>query len=451
MPLFGTDGVRGVANEGLTADLAHRLARVVGTGLGPGARVVVGRDTRLSGPMLEAASVAGLLEVGVEAVSLGVLPTPAVAHLVPVLHADAGLVISASHNPPEYNGLKWLRKDGRKFSDREEATIEAALAEDRFLAVPPLRIGAWRLWPEAADRYVDHLVRLFVGQIPPLKVVVDVGHGAAGRTAARALERLGCTVDVIFGEPHGHLINVGTGATHPERVAEAVRRRGYDVGFAFDGDADRVMAADADGNVLNGDAILYILARGMADEGRLPGRRIVTTVMSNLGLERGLRASRIAMERTPVGDRFVAERMAEVGAALGGEQSGHVILAEWAVTGDGLMTALALLREMGRSGRSLPELLAGFATYPQILTNVKLERIPAAWAEEPAITDAVRAAEADLGEDGRILLRPSGTEPLLRIMVEGRDEGRIQQWADRLAAVVRETLGSATASSESVP
>ena len=449
MPLFGTDGVRGVANDTLTVDLAGRLARIVGESLGPRARVVVGRDTRVSGSMLEAASVAGLLEAGVNAVSVGVLPTPAVAYLVPALHADAGLVISASHNPPEYNGLKWLQRDGTKFTDDMEADVERALSADRLWRAPGREIGSWQNAPEALERYRSHLVSLFLGRLAPLRVVVDLGHGAAASTAADVLQRLGCQVDVLYGEPHGHLINVGCGATHPERGAEAVRVRGYDVGFSFDGDADRVMAADADGRVLNGDAILYVLARGMAAEGRLPGRRIITTVMANLGLERALQKDGIAMERTQVGDRFVAARMAQAGASLGGEQSGHVILADWAVTGDGLLTALAVLREMARTGKPLADLAAGLTAYPQVLTNVKLGQIPSGWREVPAIRHAIDAAERDLGEEGRVLVRPSGTEPLLRIMLEGRDEGQITEWADRLAAVVQEALGSATASSES--
>ncbi len=445
MPLFGTDGVRGIANDTLTAELAMRLGRTVGSRLGPGARVLVGRDTRVSGPLLEAASIAGLLEVGVEALSVGVLPTPAVAYLVPALGADAGLVISASHNPPEYNGLKWLTQDGRKFSEEEEAAVERAYTEDRPSPAAPGRIGAVRQWPEAVEQYRAHLVGVFAGQIPPLNVVVDLGHGAASATVVSVLERLGCRVSVLFGEPHGHLINVNCGATHPEMVADAVRRGGFDLGLTFDGDADRVMAADADGRILNGDAILLVLARAMAAQDRLPGRRVIATVMSNLGLERALQADGIAMERTQVGDRYVAARMAETGAALGGEQSGHVILSDWAVTGDGLLTALALLRAMGSTKEPLAALTAGFVTYPQVLTNVKLEQIPAGWSEHPAISESLILARQALGEEGRVVVRPSGTEPLLRIMLEGRDESQIHEWADRLAAVVQEALESATA------
>ncbi len=449
MPLFGTDGVRGVVNDTLTVALATRLARTVGSRLGPGARVVVGRDTRVSGPLLEAASMAGLLEVGVQAVSVGVVPTPAVAFLVPALGADAGLVISASHNAPEYNGLKWLARDGRKFSEEEEAAVASAYDEDRPDRVPPAQIGSVNRWPEAVEQYQSYLVSVFAGQIPPLNVVVDLGHGAASRTVVSVLERLGCRVSVLFGEPHGHLINVGCGATHPEQVADAVRRGGFDVGLTFDGDADRVMAADADGHILNGDAILLVLARALAAQNRLAGRRVISTVMSNLGLERALHADGIALERTQVGDRYVAARMVETGSTLGGEQSGHVILSDWSVTGDGLLTALALLREMHRTGEPLAHLTTGFVTYPQVLTNVKLGQIPAEWDENPAVIEALNLARQALGEEGRVVVRPSGTEPLLRIMLEGRDEGQIHEWADRLAAVVQEALGSATAPSES--
>lgn len=444
MALFGTDGVRGVANDTLTAELAYRVAGAVGARLGPGARVLIGRDTRVSGPMLEAASVAGLTEAGVETVSLGVAPTPAVAALVPRCHAQAGLVISASHNPPEYNGLKWLADDGRKWPEAVEADVARAVDRGVRGRVPSMDLGAWRAWPEALEQYRSRLVGLFAGRVPKVRAVVDLAHGAAGVTAPEVLERLGIACDVWYGEPRGALINRQCGATHPEVLAHAVRVTGADIGFAFDGDADRVMVADGSGRILNGDAVLYLLALGMRAEGRLREDRVVATVMSNLALEHALAAHGIAMERTPVGDRWVADRMAETGAVLGGEQSGHIILADWAVTGDGLLTALAVLAEMQRSGRPASELAVDLTPYPQLLKNVKLGQIPPDWDERPEIKEAVRACAADLGADGRVFIRPSGTEPLLRIMLEGRDVDRIQSWADRLAAVVQEVLESAT-------
>jgi len=447
--LFGTDGVRGVVNETLTAEVAFDVARALGARLGSGARVLIGRDSRVSGPMLEAAAVAGLNETGVTAVSLGVVPTPAVAALVPRLRAQAGLVISASHNPPEFNGLKWLNGEGRKWPDEVERAVEADVAARRFARVGPMAVGRWLSWPEAVEQYRSWLVGQFAGRVPSLRVVVDLGHGAAATTAVSVLERLGVTCEVRYGEPHGHLINRRCGATHPEAMAEAVRMTGADLGLAFDGDADRVIMADATGRILNGDAILYVLAMGLEAEGRLAGHRVVATVMSNLALEQHLAKIGIHLERTQVGDRWVAERMAETGAVLGGEQSGHVIVADHAVTGDGLLTALAVMAEIQRSGRSLAELTQDLVWYPQVLKNVTLKRIPPDWAERTAIRQALQACRDDLGSDGRVVVRPSGTEPVLRIMLEGRDADRTEAWADRLVAVVREALGSATEPPES--
>lgn len=449
MALFGTDGIRGVANETLTAEVAFDVARAMGARLGAGSRVVVGRDSRVSGPMLEAAVVAGLTETGVTAVSLGVLPTPAVAALVPRLRAQAGLVISASHNPAEFNGLKWLNGEGRKWPDDVERAVEADVAARRFARAEPLAVGRWLSWPEAVEQYRSWLVGQFAGRVPPLRVVVDLAHGAAATTAVPVLERLGVTCEVRYGELNGHLINRRCGATHPEAMAEAVRMTGADLGLAFDGDADRVILADAHGRILNGDAILYVLALGLQAEGRLRGQRVVATVMSNLALEQHLAKHGIQLDRTQVGDRWVAERMAETGAALGGEQSGHVIVADLAVTGDGLLTALAVMAEIQRSGRSLDDLTQDLVWYPQVLKNVTLKRIPADWAEQAAIREALEACRDDLGTEGRVVVRPSGTEPVLRIMLEGRDADRTEAWADRLVAVVQEALGSATEPPES--
>jgi phosphoglucosamine mutase len=431
--------VRGRANQELTPELAMALGQAAATRLPPGSRVLIGRDPRVSGPMLEAAAVAGLTAAGAEAVSLGIAPTPAVAALVPMLGAAAGLVISASHNPPEYNGLKLLDQFGRKWLASDEDLVETLVASREFRRAAPKAVGAWRQWPEALERYRSHLVAGFAGRIPPLKAVLDLGHGAASTTAAAVLERLGVECVVLYGEPHGQLINQGCGATHPEVVADAVVQHGADIGLTFDGDADRLMVADETGRVWNGDAIMFVLARAMAARGELPGRKVVATVMSNLGLERALAREGIELVRTQVGDRWVAEEMARLGAELGGEQSGHVILSRWAVTGDGLLTALALMAEL-RAGQPVSRAIAGFETYPQILRNVRLHATGVAWESIPGLAEEVRACRADLGDEGRVFIRPSGTEPLLRIMLEGRDADHIKDWADRLVKVVHEAL-----------
>jgi phosphoglucosamine mutase len=449
VPLFGTDGVRGIANRDLTPALAFDVGLAAAAILPPGARVVVGRDTRRSGAMLEAAATAGLMAGGVDCILLGVAPTPAVAALVPLLGAEAGLVISASHNPPEYNGLKLLDAEGRKWPPARERAVEEAMAAPagpgRRLK-PTEAIGQAEHRPEALEAYRQRLVTLFAGRVGRLRVVVDLGHGAAVSTAEAVLSRLGLAVTVIHGDADGRYINRRSGATHPEVVAEAVRELGADLGLAFDGDADRLVACDENGRILDGDAIMYALATGLLHEDALPGRRVVATVMSNLGLERALGRLGVTLERTPVGDRFVAERMAEIGAALGGEQSGHVILSRWAVTGDGLLTALALLAEAHRRGSPISALTEGFERYPQVLRNI---RVPSGveadrWREWPGVVEAVAMAEAALGEAGRVVVRPSGTEPLLRVMLEGQDTDAITMWADRLQAVFERALESAT-------
>lgn len=440
--MFGTDGVRGQAPRELTPDVAMAVGAALVAELGPAPLVLVGRDTRVSGPLLEAAVVAGIAAAGGTAKLLGIVPTPAVAALVPRLGAAAGLVISASHNPPEYNGLKLLAADGRKWAVGREAAVAERVAR---------RAWVWAAWDAvgcaeaAADQvavYRQGLVDRFAGRVGPLRVVVDLGSGAALATVPEVLGALGLQVVVLNGTADGRRINQGTGATHPEVVARAVVEQGADVGFAFDGDADRVMAATADGQIVNGDGILYLLARGLDAQGRLPHREVIGTVMANLGLERALSASGLTLHRTPVGDRWVAQVMGERGAALGGEQSGHVILSDWAVTGDGLLTALAILAEMRRTGAPVAELVAGMPRYPQRLDNVRLPAIGFPWEALAGVADALAACTAALGDDGRLFVRASGTEPLLRIMIEGRDAAVVEMWADRLTTVVRQALTS---------
>lgn len=446
MALFGTDGARGVANQDLTIELAAQIGGAAAGLLPPGSTVLIGRDTRTSGTMLEAALTAGFTAAGIRVFLVGVVPTPALAYLIGSMGAEAGVMISASHNPPQYNGIKLLDRQGRKWENEREREVERRVYENALGPVSPTRIGQVFHYGEAAvQAYHQYLLGIFGGRIPALRVVVDVGHGAALTTAPVVLERLGAFVTVIHGEPDGSRINQGCGATHPEVVRESVLKEQADVGLSFDGDADRLIAVDGTGHIVDGDEILYVLATGMKRRGQLPQNLVVSTVMSNLGVERALTRNGIQLMRTPVGDRWVAEAMREHGAGIGGEQSGHVILRQWAETGDGLLTALALLEEIGQGGKSLNELVSPVERYPQVLHNVPLPHSFDDWHQIPGLTAEVEAAERDLGLEGRVLIRPSGTEPLMRIMIEGRDREQIEKWAHRLSVVVQNALESAKA------
>ncbi|MDQ7820257.1 MAG: phosphoglucosamine mutase [Armatimonadota bacterium] len=440
--LFGTDGVRGVANVDLTPELALRLGRAAAHLLSPagGGQFLVGRDTRLSGPMLEAALVAAICSAGGQALRGGILPTPAVAYLTRRLGATAGVVISASHNPVEDNGIKFFGRDGFKLPDAVEDAIEALLDSPDLRRAVGLQVGRAEDIPEAADLYVDHLAALAVAPAAGLRVVVDCAHGAACRTVPALWEALGATVIPINDTPDGARINVRCGSTHPDVVAQAVRDRRADVGFAHDGDADRVIAVDETGAVVDGDGLLAICALHLHARGRLPGARVVATVMSNLGLERALRRAGITLERTRVGDRYVLERMRQVGATVGGEQSGHIIFLDHATTGDGALTAVQVVNVMLQTGKRLSELAAVVERLPQVLVNVAVAD-RAALDTRPAIARAVADAQRALGERGRVLVRASGTEPLVRIMVEAEDAAQAASLADHLADVVARELG----------
>jgi phosphoglucosamine mutase len=372
------------------------------------------------------------------------LPTPALAYLIKAMGAQAGVMISASHNPPEYNGIKLLDSLGRKWDPERERLVESQMTEASRLAVPPERVGIMHhVEEDAVHRYHHYLRQIFWGRIRPLHVVVDLAHGAAISTAVDVLEGLGVTVSALHAEPVGALINQHCGATEPEILRREVVSRHADVGMAFDGDADRLIAVDEKGQLVDGDAILYVLAVAFQRERRLPNDAVVATVMSNLGLERALEARGVTLLRTPVGDRWVAEQMREQGAALGGEQSGHIILKEWAETGDGLLTGLALLAEMSTSETRLSELVAPIERYPQLLRNIRLKSpLGASWDTLPGLSQVVAEAEHDLGHEGRVLIRPSGTEPLLRIMIEGREHAKIEHWASALTGAVERALGS---------
>ena len=439
--LFGTDGVRGVANADLTPELALSLAfsaaRVLLSGRsseGPVSRpmVLIGRDTRPSGDLLEAAAAAGFAGAGCDVTLLGVLPTPGVAYLTATTDAELGLMISASHNPMPDNGLKLFSGDGHKLSDAEEDAIAAGLdnRDGRALGRDVGRIYADEGHRGVlVERYVDHLVSTVSAPLGGVRVVVDCAQGAASHVGPEAYRRAGADVIAIHADAMGYAINDGCGATHLESLQAAVREHGADLGLAHDGDADRCLAVDASGEVVDGDQLLAILA---VDAG---ATAVVSTVMANLGFTQAMRARGIEVVQTAVGDRYVLEAMRERGIALGGEQSGHTILADHATTGDGVLTGLQLLSAMDRTGKPLAELASVMKRLPQVLVNVRVA--DRSVAETPEARAAVGVAEAELGDTGRVLLRPSGTEPVVRVMVEAPDESTARRLAEQVAAAIR--------------
>lgn len=443
--LFGTDGVRGLANREVTAELALDLAVAAAHVLGDAGAfeghrptAVVGRDPRASGEFLSAAVTAGLASAGVDVLDVGVLPTPAVAHLTAELEADLGVVLSASHNSMPDNGIKFLARGGHKLADDVEDAIERRLGEawDRPTGAA---VGRIRTLSDGGERYVQHLLATLPHRLDGLTVVVDAAHGAAAEVAPEALRRAGAQVTTIGTEPDGLNINDGYGSTHLEKLQQAVLEQGADVGIAHDGDADRCLAVDATGAVVDGDQILAVLALALREAGRLPGDTVVATVMSNLGFTLAMQREGLTVVQTPVGDRYVLEAMRAGGFGLGGEQSGHVILLEHATTGDGLLTALQLLSRVAATGRPLAELAGVVERLPQVLVNVRgVDKSRA--GTDPELQAAVAVAEAELGETGRVLLRPSGTEPLVRVMVEAATAEQARAVADRLAGVVQERL-----------
>lgn len=450
MPLFGTDGVRGLANGPLTADLALSLAQATAVVLGQGRTAearraagrritaVVARDPRVSGEFLSAAVEAGLASSGVDVLDAGVLPTPAAAFLVADRDADFGVMISASHNPAPDNGIKIFARGGVKLPDVVEQRIEAAMAGPKLQPTGG-EVGRIRRYSDAEDRYLLHLLGSLPHRLDGIHVVLDCAHGAAAGVSPDAFRDAGARVTVIGADPDGMNINDGVGSTHLDSLAAAVVEHGADVGIAHDGDADRCLAVDADGNVVDGDRIMAILAIAMKERGTLKDDTLVATVMSNLGLHRAMTEHGIRVEQTAVGDRYVLERMNEGGFSLGGEQSGHVIMSDFATTGDGLLTGLHLLAEMAHRGKTLAELASVMTVYPQVLLNVKgVDRTRVATDE--GVQDAVARATAQLGLSGRVLLRPSGTEPVVRVMVEAASQDDARRHADRLAAIVQERL-----------
>ncbi|CAL9673390.1 Phosphoglucosamine mutase [Actinosynnema sp. ALI-1.44] len=437
--LFGTDGVRGLANADLTPELALSLAAAAARVLAEHDRshrpvAVVGRDPRASGEMLEAAVVAGLTSAGADVLRAGVLPTPAVAHLVAALGADVGVMISASHNPMPDNGIKLFAAGGHKLPDSVEDEIEQKLGA---LDHRPTGAGIGRVRDveDAEGQYVQHLLKVTPHRLDGLKVVVDGANGAASVAAPDAYRRAGAEVVEIHTAPDGLNINDGCGSTHLDEIRQAVREHGADLGIAHDGDADRCLAVDADGNEVDGDQIMAVLAIAMKESGELTDDTLVATVMSNLGLHLAMREHGITLRTAAVGDRYVLEELRAGGYALGGEQSGHVVLPAHATTGDGLLTALRLMSRMAETGKSLAELAGVMKRLPQVLVNVVVAD-KARVAKDTAVGEAVAAVEAELGDTGRVLLRPSGTEQLVRVMVEAPTHELAESAAQRLAGVV---------------
>lgn len=449
--LFGTDGVRGIANSELTPELALRLGRAGAAELAlvAGARplVVVGRDPRRSGDLLESALVAGLLSAGADVLRVGVVTTPAVAHLVRTRGCSAGAMVSASHNPAEYNGIKFFSADGHKLPDAVEDRIAERLGREDCGAPRPSGAGVGRCAdePGLVEGYIEHIAatgRSLAG----LRVVVDCANGAAFRIGPAVLARLGATIIPVSDRPDGLNINDGCGSTHPAALVAAVREHGAHAGVAFDGDADRAIFVDETGGVVDGDQVLAMCGLARLREGRLPGGTVVGTVLSNGGLEAALRQAGGRLVRTAVGDRYVMEAIQRGGYALGGEQSGHIVFADLSTTGDGVLTACQVLGLVAQSGSPLSELAAVMRRFPQVQKNVRVADRSAV-AGNAAIAAALREAEAELGPGGRVVVRPSGTEPVVRVMVEGPERERVERVARRLADLIAAELGLPNGSS----
>ena len=445
--LFGTDGVRGVANKELTPLLAMQLgqagASVLTKETSHKPTIMVGCDTRISGDMLANALMAGVCSVGANAVYVGVVPTPAVAYLTRKNHMDAGVVISASHNPVEFNGIKFFDANGYKLPDAMEDEIEAIIKNDmKDLAFPTgTEIGSITYRTDAREDYVKHATEAIPVDLHGMKIVADCAEGASYYTSVEALKLLGADVVAVHNNPDGTNINAGCGSTHMEELMERVKAEKADVGLAFDGDADRLLAVDEKGNKVDGDQIMGIVGNYLKEQKKLKKDTIVATVMSNLGFFLMGEKQGIHMEQTKVGDRYVLERMRQIGANLGGEQSGHVIFLDENTTGDGLLSALHLLQVLVDTKKPLSELATIMEVLPQALVNAKVPNDKKnSYMENPQIADAIDALTKKFAGEGRVLIRPSGTEPLVRVMIEGRDQNRIQEEAEKLAALIESAM-----------
>lgn len=443
---FGTDGVRGVANSELTPELAFKLGRFGGYVLTKSAKdkpkVLIGRDTRISGEMLEGALAAGLLSVGAEVMRLGVISTPGVSYLTRVMSAEAGVMISASHNPVEDNGIKFFGSDGFKLSDEQEAEIEALLdmEEDTLPRPTGSDLGAITSYFEGGQKYIQYLKQTVDEEFDGIHVALDCAHGATSTLATHVFADLDADITSMGASPNGLNINDQVGSTHPHKLAELVVEKHADIGLAFDGDGDRLIAVDEKGHIVDGDRIMYICAKHLRNEGRLNKDTVVSTVMSNMGFYKALEANGMTSVKTAVGDRYVVEEMRKNGYNLGGEQSGHIIFLDYNTTGDGLLSGLQLVNIMKITGKKLSELAAEMTIFPQKLVNIRV-------TDKHAVTDNAQVAseiedvEKEMNGNGRVLVRPSGTEPLVRVMVEAASKEDCENYVERIAEVVRAEMG----------
>ncbi len=442
---FGTDGVRGVANSELTPELAFRVGRFGGYVLTKDKerpKVIIGRDTRISGHMLEGALVAGLLSIGAEVMRLGVISTPGVAYLTKALGAEAGVMISASHNPVQDNGIKFFGPDGFKLSDEQENEIEALLdlPEDQLPRPIGSDLGQVNDYFEGGQKYLQFLKQTVDEDFTGIHVALDCANGATSSLATHLFADLDADISTMGTSPNGLNINDGVGSTHPEALSAFLKEKGADVGLAFDGDGDRLIAIDENGDIVDGDQIMYICAKYMKEQGRLKHQTIVSTVMSNLGFYKALEANDIASVQTAVGDRYVVEEMKKSGYILGGEQSGHIIFLDYNTTGDGLLTGLQLVNIMKSTKKPLSQLASEMTTFPQLLVNVKVTDKYHV-TDNPVIKEVIEKVEAEMNGNGRILVRPSGTEPLVRVMAEAQTEELCKEYVDRIVAVVKTEMG----------
>ncbi|MGE7663349.1 phosphoglucosamine mutase [Peribacillus sp. NPDC097197] len=442
---FGTDGVRGIANTELTPELAFKLGRFGGYVLTKNSekpKVLIGRDTRISGEMLEGALVAGLLSIGAEVMRLGIISTPGVAYLTKALSAEAGVMISASHNPVADNGIKFFGPDGFKLSDEQEAEVEALidLENDELPRPTGGDLGHLNDYFEGGQKYLQYLKQSVDEDFTGIHVALDCAHGATSSLAMHLFADLDADISTMGASPNGLNINDGVGSTHPEALAEFLKEKGADVGLAFDGDGDRIIAIDEKGNIVDGDQIMYICAKYLKENNRLKKGTVVSTIMSNLGFYKGLEEHGIHSAQTAVGDRYVVEEMRKGGYNLGGEQSGHIIFLDYNTTGDGLLTGLQLVNIMSETQKPLSELASEMQKYPQTLINVKVTDKHGVTGNEK-VQEVIKEVEAEMGGNGRILVRPSGTEPLVRVMAEAPTIEECTRYVDRIVATVRAEMG----------
>ncbi|WP_096270720.1 phosphoglucosamine mutase [Paucisalibacillus globulus] len=441
---FGTDGVRGVANKELTPELAFKLGRFGGYVLTKETqkpRVLIGRDTRISGNMLEGALVAGLLSIGAEVMRLGVISTPGVAYLTKATSAQAGIMISASHNPVEDNGIKFFGPDGFKLLDAQEEEIETLMdGEDNLPRPVGADVGVVSDYFEAGHKYLSFLKESIDNDFVGMQIALDCAHGATSSLATHLFADLEADIYTIGASPDGLNINDGVGSTHPETLQSFVLEKGADIGLAFDGDGDRLIAVDEKGNIVDGDQIMYICAKYMNEKGFLRHNTVVSTVMSNIGFYKALEENGMRSDKTAVGDRYVMEEMRKGGYNLGGEQSGHIIFLDYSTTGDGMLSAIQLVNVMKETGKPLSELASEMTVFPQVLKNVRVTDKEKA-LNDPTIKQEVDKVEAALGSNGRVLVRPSGTEPLVRVMVEAPTKEECEQYTNQIANVIEDLLG----------